>query len=231
MRLFAGVANSQGVSMKSFNFLILPALLFGAAMALPATPASATTLVNTIDGPYSLESGWLVHNTGANPQSIALPFSSGTATTISDITAYIEPDPGTSGSINFGIMADATGTPSGVFLDSVVVTLSGANPVTLSSLNWSVVAGSTYWLAAEATSGTSAFWEFNTTHPQGTIAGSLSPGGGPWSTTNTFLPEASVVGISGAVPEPTTWAMMILGFAGIGFLAYRRKSKPALMAA
>jgi PEP-CTERM motif len=34
-----------------------------------------------------------------------------------------------------------------------------------------------------------------------------------------------------AVPEPSTWAMMVLGFAGIGFMAYRRKSKPALMAA
>ena len=33
------------------------------------------------------------------------------------------------------------------------------------------------------------------------------------------------------VPEPSTWAMMILGFAGIGFMAYRRKSTPALMAA
>ncbi len=29
-----------------------------------------------------------------------------------------------------------------------------------------------------------------------------------------------------AVPEPTTWAMMLLGFAGIGLLAYRRRSKP-----
>jgi len=37
--------------------------------------------------------------------------------------------------------------------------------------------------------------------------------------------------ISSAVPEPSTWAMMILGFAGIGIIAYRRKSKPALMAA
>jgi len=35
----------------------------------------------------------------------------------------------------------------------------------------------------------------------------------------------------GAVPEPSTWAMMILGFAGIGFMAYRRKNKLALMAA
>ncbi len=34
-----------------------------------------------------------------------------------------------------------------------------------------------------------------------------------------------------AVPELSTWAMMLLGFAGVGFMAYRRKSKPALMAA
>jgi hypothetical protein len=34
-----------------------------------------------------------------------------------------------------------------------------------------------------------------------------------------------------SVPETSTWAMMLLGFAGIGFMAYRRKSEPALMAA
>jgi hypothetical protein len=27
-----------------------------------------------------------------------------------------------------------------------------------------------------------------------------------------------------AVPEPSTWAMMILGFLGVGAMAYRRKS-------
>ena len=37
--------------------------------------------------------------------------------------------------------------------------------------------------------------------------------------------------VTPAVPEPSTWAMMLLGFTGIGFMAYRRKSKPALMAA
>jgi outer membrane lipase/esterase len=37
--------------------------------------------------------------------------------------------------------------------------------------------------------------------------------------------------LQGGVPEPSTWAMMLLGFAGVGFMAYRRKSKPALMAA
>jgi hypothetical protein len=36
--------------------------------------------------------------------------------------------------------------------------------------------------------------------------------------------------LAAAVPEPSTWAMLILGFAGIGFVAYRRKSKPAFTA-
>jgi hypothetical protein len=35
------------------------------------------------------------------------------------------------------------------------------------------------------------------------------------------------------VPEPSTWAMMILSFAGIGFMAYRRsrKSSPMVLSA
>jgi PEP-CTERM motif len=33
------------------------------------------------------------------------------------------------------------------------------------------------------------------------------------------------------VPEPSTWAMMILGFAGVGFMAYRRRNQTAALAA
>jgi hypothetical protein len=43
-----------------------------------------------------------------------------------------------------------------------------------------------------------------------------------------FVLNGSVVS---AVPEPSTWAMMILGFCGLGFMAYRRKDKLALSAA
>ncbi|MDR3464473.1 MAG: PEPxxWA-CTERM sorting domain-containing protein [Xanthobacteraceae bacterium] len=32
-----------------------------------------------------------------------------------------------------------------------------------------------------------------------------------------------------AIPEPSTWAMMILGFAGVGVMAYRR-STPSVKA-
>lgn len=40
----------------------------------------------------------------------------------------------------------------------------------------------------------------------------------------------TAVNLTAAVPEPSTWAMLLLGFAGVGFMAYCRKSKPALMA-
>jgi hypothetical protein len=46
-----------------------------------------------------------------------------------------------------------------------------------------------------------------------------------------YIPKNWTLTAVAAVPEPSTWAMMLFGFAGVGFIAYRRKSKPALMAA
>lgn len=40
----------------------------------------------------------------------------------------------------------------------------------------------------------------------------------------TAAKDVALDGVSiAAVPEPSTWAMMILGFIGVGFMAYRRK--------
>jgi hypothetical protein len=39
------------------------------------------------------------------------------------------------------------------------------------------------------------------------------------------------VGTVAPVPEPSTWAMLLLGFAGLGYMAYRRNTKAALGAA
>jgi hypothetical protein len=36
------------------------------------------------------------------------------------------------------------------------------------------------------------------------------------------------IGNVSAVPEPSTWAMMILGFMGVGFMAYRKKTNQKL---
>lgn len=44
-------------------------------------------------------------------------------------------------------------------------------------------------------------------------------------------PVTISVDFTAPVPEPSTWAMLLLGFAGLGFMTYRRKNKLALNAA
>jgi hypothetical protein len=59
------------------------------------------------------------------------------------------------------------------------------------------------------------FTEFNNTSQVAYFKESAATGG-------PFVADYSV---SSAVPEPSTWAMMLLGFCGLGFLAYRRKNR------
>ena len=49
-------------------------------------------------------------------------------------------------------------------------------------------------------------------------------------TSETTLDYVSA-GVAASTPEPSTWAMMILGFAGLGFAGYRASRKAAAVAA
>jgi hypothetical protein len=50
-----------------------------------------------------------------------------------------------------------------------------------------------------------------------------------FTTTGTAATNGSSIGVIAGVPEPATWAMMILGFLGVGFMAYRGKGRaPAI---
>ena len=40
--------------------------------------------------------------------------------------------------------------------------------------------------------------------------------------------SAIIAVASSAIPEPSTWAMMVLGFAGLGFAGYRRGRKASV---
>lgn len=60
-------------------------------------------------------------------------------------------------------------------------------------------------------------------------------GAGTYCTTGSFAADDITITDRGnaggpAAPEPSTWAMMILGFAGVGFMAYRRRKHAALEA-
>jgi hypothetical protein len=48
---------------------------------------------------------------------------------------------------------------------------------------------------------------------------------------NSWDAEPKYINIASAVPEPSTWVMIILGFCGLGFMMDRRKDKLALSAA
>jgi hypothetical protein len=206
----------------------LSALVFSIA----STPAPADVLLNTISGTFSPQSGVNVANTVSpinTQESDAVSFSSTTSTTISQIIAFISALPSDSTTqaqaITLGIMADAGGIPSGTFLDSSHVTLSSSSPVTLNSLDWSINGGTTYWLTAIADSGTFAAWNENGDNGVRwafTASGAFLDS--HWNgTSGAPPPEAEIFSVA-AVPEAPTYAMMILGFAGIGLLAYRRKS-------
>jgi outer membrane lipase/esterase len=82
----------------------------------------------------------------------------------------------------------------------------------------------------------SAFGFTNVTDACGAVAGANCntyaywDGIHPTAAAHEVIADAFVDRVTG-VPEPSTWAMMLLGFAGLGFMAYRRKSKSALTAA
>jgi hypothetical protein len=56
-----------------------------------------------------------------------------------------------------------------------------------------------------------------------TFCGVSACGDAIWQVTFTGSASLNV----GAIPEPSTWAMMILGFIGLGYIAYRRKKSGA----
>ena len=83
----------------------------------------------------------------------------------------------------------------------------------------------------------SAYGFTNATDACGAVAGGTScnsygywDGIHPTTAADKVIANAFVDQVTG-VPELSTWAMIILGFAGIGFMAYRQNAKSALMAA
>lgn len=54
----------------------------------------------------------------------------------------------------------------------------------------------------------------------GNVLTVLSIGGG-------FHDGLAIGDLTGGVPEPSTWTMMLFGFAGIGYAAFRRRTRPA----
>jgi hypothetical protein len=68
-----------------------------------------------------------------------------------------------------------------------------------------------------------------TTNPTFQQLGYVEAGGAYFYTTDE-TGTVSVTPITPGVPEPSTWAMMLIGFVGLGFLGYRHTTKSSIAA-
>lgn len=107
-------------------------------------------------------------------------------------------------------------------------------------VSFSVPAGIGNQLVTGVLTGTAAevgnggvFIDFNNSPFNFTFSG----GSGTLQVSDLNVSAGQTAGVTGhltftpAVPEPSTWAMMILGFVGVGFMTYRRRTRSALIIA
>jgi hypothetical protein len=193
-------------------------IISGAALCVLATQASASiviydaTLGNFENPPTgSLGTGFaeVTINTAANTMEVFVTFSGLTSgNTAAHIHCCIAPGG------NTGVATTTptfTGFPSGVTSGTYdhtfdLTSASSYNPAFVTA-NGGTVASAEATLLAGLDAG-NAYLNIHT----------ANFGGG------------EIRGFLHAVPEPSTWAMLLIGFAGVGFMAYRRKAKAGLMA-
>jgi hypothetical protein len=105
---------------------------------------------------------------------------------------------------SFDLSTNVLGTPAEFTSPNSTATGSGLT-ATATQLSFNFTAGDTFEI-------TEAGASFALTDHAELLAGNVGTGG-----------RDSMI-LASAVPEPSTWAMMILGFCGVGFMAYRRKN-------
>jgi hypothetical protein len=189
--------------------------LIAATMLTLATPAMAAEIVNTGPGP-STTTGYTVGST----QTLGGKFTVGTDTTITSIEGWLAQyigDP----ELRISIYSDG-GQVWGSELFSNTFTLTGATTpgwYGLTGLSWNVAAGS-YWVLFGAVSG-EAVLPGPATSPLGDYAVRTSSG--------TFADDTIDFGVRingssvvAGVPEPGTWALMLVGFGALGWQMRRR---------
>ena len=181
--------------MKKFGLSILPALLLGAAMAMPAEPIAAAACVGVCT--YGLQG-----------------FGNSTPNLIFGQNDYVN--------VDTQVITLAHPNYLEVRSQTAGITFSIDDVTDGASSTFETIAGTTFFDLTQLGNSHLIFTDL-------TGADQVSFYNPGFALENS--PPSSTLFLPGAVPEPSTWAMLLLGFAGLGFMAYRRKAGPVLMAA
>ena len=200
--------------------LLLMAL--GATALATTSAANATSFVGSTGGCFG---------TGCTPTSTAslitgtsnLTFTSGTFNVtdsggIAPIGSGIPP----TDTLGFFSLTGGTGTTAISSPFTLLVNFTSPGSVAGNGTYFAAVSGS----VTDGTAGGVDIDFDNTPHLFTSAAGPFTLAVRDLSVTNGGL-NTPITGTIRAVPEPATWAMMLLGFAGIGF-AMRRRRQPVL---
>jgi PEP-CTERM motif len=207
---------------------------FSLAVMQPNLASASSYILDT--GTPAAGASFPILNQG---QWFAAEFSATAGQTITDLSAYLNQSGGAGTTFTFAIYSDATGFIGERTAPTPVYTVGStfeANGWTSSTANWTVPTTGDYWVAVEMSSCSrncpmldlvTEASDSTGTAPALAFASAEANHVFALETTSPFGIE---VGVASAVPEAGTWAMMMLGFAGIGLMAYRRRG-PALTAA
>ncbi|MDR3465457.1 MAG: PEPxxWA-CTERM sorting domain-containing protein [Xanthobacteraceae bacterium] len=183
---------------------------FGSAGIQIANPVDAVTLTQANSAPYSFAigpNGGLFSNIDGGAGTVVTSAGSAAGVAPASLTlTFATPVQGIS--FNFA-NSDFFGSDG---KDTLTATINGTTVATATA-------------AFPSNGDLYAEGSFFYTNPNGFTSITLT-------STDGVGPQDLVIGdLTAAVPEPSTWAMLVLGFAGVGFMAYRRKSKATLLAA
>jgi len=213
--------------MKKFGY----SLFFAAFLSTGVftDPANASTLFTNIATGVLYDGGGLNVVGSSSFLPIGAPFSPSMSGDVSQIDVSLSYTSGPTNEATVSLWTDSggnLGTQLGLWSLSNLPTFPLFSPQfeTISSITGvHLDAGSNYFLHVATGNNDIVAWTDNNTKLSGFLAGDPND--------RFTLPAFDILSandsVTAAVPEPSTWAMLLLGFAGIGFITYRRKSKPA----
>jgi PEP-CTERM motif len=206
----------------------LYSLAIFAAFATFSSSAHATVLTeNFNEVPFGLwQNGWF--GTNSNAENFYVQVGAGNANDRGDNPDGLWIASTTSGGTGSPVTVDFVSSFAST-LTAFSLDVAGYTPTTLTFFdeNGAILSATSVTLTDGGTSNPGIYSHYSITSVTG--IGGFSFSG--YAEGNTSIDNLSATTGVAAVPEPSTWAMMILGFGGVGFMAYRRKSKPALLAA